>query len=346
MDHAHENGKGDSRRVWPEARSGTARAQPAKSADTGYPIGVVSRLTGIQPSTLRMWERRYGLVDPGRTVGRSRRYNDDDIYRLVLVKSLVDAGHQIGTVAAMTIEELKARLEAVSRQSFNAAKMVSPRSRVALLGGTFAERIEAGDALSQHLDVVATFRNETEFAQSAGGVAADVLILECATIHADAPAKVRRLLAACGAQHVVVVYGFGSRQALADLASIGAACLRAPADKADLVRVCSSFRVAAHAGRRVAEDSAEKTVPPPRFTSEQLARISAMAPAIVCECPHHLVDLINSMAAFEAYSRECENRNAEDAEIHVMLSTTAGRSRALLESALQRVADFEGIELD
>lgn len=33
----------------------------------GYPIGVVSRLTKIHAETLRVWERRYGLVRPQRT---------------------------------------------------------------------------------------------------------------------------------------------------------------------------------------------------------------------------------------------------------------------------------------
>jgi MerR family transcriptional regulator, light-induced transcriptional regulator len=79
---------------------------------------------------------------------------------------------------------------------------------------------------------------------------------------------------------------------------------------------------------------------------EQLARLSSLAPTIACECPHHLVDLFNSMAAFEAYRHEYENKNTEDAQMHSYLHETTGRSRTMLETALQNVAEFEGIELD
>ena len=59
-----------------------------------------------------------------------------------------------------------------------------------------------------------------------------------------------------------------------------------------------------------------------------------------------VVDLINGMAAFETYSHECENRNSEDAQIHAYLGATASRSRAMLEAALARVAEFEGIDIN
>ena len=45
------------------------------------------------------------------------------------------------------------------------------------------------------------------------------------------------------------------------------------------------------------------------------------------------------------YSRECEDKNIADAEIHAFLSKSAGHSRTLLEDALQRVAEFEGLDI-
>ena len=79
-----------------------------------YAIGVVSKLTGIHPETLRMWERRYAVVQPGRSKGGSRRYSDADIQRLSLIKTLVDAGHQISTIAALSYSQLKARIDATT----------------------------------------------------------------------------------------------------------------------------------------------------------------------------------------------------------------------------------------
>ncbi|MGH8463007.1 MAG: MerR family transcriptional regulator, partial [Pseudomonas sp.] len=44
-----------------------------------FPIREVSRLTGINPVTLRAWERRYGLIQPTRTESGHRLYSQADI---------------------------------------------------------------------------------------------------------------------------------------------------------------------------------------------------------------------------------------------------------------------------
>jgi hypothetical protein len=67
--------------------------------------------------------------------------------------------------------------------------------------------------------------------------------------------------------------------------------------------------------------------------------------AIKCECPHHLVDLIMSLSAFEAYSAACESRSREDAALHAKLHAVTAHVRSLLEQALAEVVAVEGIEL-
>jgi hypothetical protein len=44
-----------------------------------FPIREVSRLTGVNPVTLRAWERRYGLIQPTRTESGHRLYSLADI---------------------------------------------------------------------------------------------------------------------------------------------------------------------------------------------------------------------------------------------------------------------------
>ena len=51
-----------------------------------FSIGVVSKLTGINPGTLRMWEKRYDGFSAKRSPGKSRLYDDSDIKRLRLLK--------------------------------------------------------------------------------------------------------------------------------------------------------------------------------------------------------------------------------------------------------------------
>ncbi|HUU73403.1 MAG TPA: MerR family transcriptional regulator [Burkholderiales bacterium] len=309
----------------------------------GHPIGVVSKLTGIQPTTLRIWERRYNVVQPDRSNGRNRLYSTEDIRRLGLIKTLVDAGHPISVVAPLTDDQLQARLESTSIQSLGSRSGRQRACPAVILGSALPARLKDNEAL----EIVAAYSDEAALREAGITHPARILIVEYPTVHSDATARVRSLLAACGASHAVVIYGFGSRQALEDLAVAGIVCLRAPADIADIVS--ASRQAQAPLGRALvgrATTAAGEEVPPPRFTPEQLARISALAPTIACECPHHLVDLINSMAAFEAYSRECENKNTQDAQIHAYLHETAGRSRAMLEAALEKVAEFEGIALN
>lgn len=72
-----------------------------------HPIRVVATRTGLSPSVLRAWERRYGVVDPARSDGGQRLYSDADIDWLSLLKRVTDAGRAIGDVAALPEEEVR-----------------------------------------------------------------------------------------------------------------------------------------------------------------------------------------------------------------------------------------------
>jgi hypothetical protein len=86
--------------------------------------------------------------------------------------------------------------------------------------------------------------------------------------------------------------------------------------------------------------------PARRYDNHQLARAATTSTAIKCECPHHLADLILSLCHFEEYSARCENRNRDDAALHAYLHVTTAKARNLMEQALQKVIEVEGIDLD
>jgi DNA-binding transcriptional MerR regulator len=71
---------------------------PHDNPDALYPIRTVSSLTGVNPVTLRAWERRYGLVKPHRTPKGHRLYTEDDIALIREVVELLGAGISIGQV--------------------------------------------------------------------------------------------------------------------------------------------------------------------------------------------------------------------------------------------------------
>ncbi|MGE5926542.1 MAG: MerR family transcriptional regulator [Gemmatimonadota bacterium] len=71
-----------------------------------HPISVVAQRTGLSPDLLRVWERRYGVVAPGRAGGGQRIYSDADIARLRLLRDATRVGRSIGHVATLPTAEL------------------------------------------------------------------------------------------------------------------------------------------------------------------------------------------------------------------------------------------------
>ncbi len=57
-----------------------------------YSVKHAAAMTGIPADTLRMWERRYRVVEPVRTDGGYRLYDDAAIARLSAMRALVAAG--------------------------------------------------------------------------------------------------------------------------------------------------------------------------------------------------------------------------------------------------------------
>lgn len=57
-----------------------------------YTVKHAASMTGIPEDTLRMWERRYGVVTPTRTPAGYRLYDDAAIARLTAMHALVQAG--------------------------------------------------------------------------------------------------------------------------------------------------------------------------------------------------------------------------------------------------------------
>ena len=63
-----------------------------------FPIREVSRLTGINPVTLRAWERRYGLIQPTRTESGHRLYSRADIDEIRHILGWIERGVAVSKV--------------------------------------------------------------------------------------------------------------------------------------------------------------------------------------------------------------------------------------------------------
>jgi len=65
-----------------------------------YNIKAVVQATGISPSTLRAWERRYNMCNPQRSESGYRLYSDRDVAIIRWLKAQVDAGMAISQAVA------------------------------------------------------------------------------------------------------------------------------------------------------------------------------------------------------------------------------------------------------
>ena len=88
----------------------------SRSARGVYGITVASELSGFDPQTLRLYERR-GLLTPARTDGDSRRYSDANLERLARISDLVSAGVNIaGILQILNLEHRNTELESDNSQ--------------------------------------------------------------------------------------------------------------------------------------------------------------------------------------------------------------------------------------
>ena len=76
-------------------------------ANSNHPINAVVRRTGLSAYVIRIWEKRYGAVEPERTATNRRLYSDEQIERLALLREITQAGQSIGYVAKLPTEQLK-----------------------------------------------------------------------------------------------------------------------------------------------------------------------------------------------------------------------------------------------
>ncbi len=73
----------------------------AHATEAVFPIRVVAERTGVNPVTLRAWERRHGLIRPKRTAKGHRLYSDHDIHTISRITDLLEQGVAISRVKEM-----------------------------------------------------------------------------------------------------------------------------------------------------------------------------------------------------------------------------------------------------
>lgn len=337
----------------------------ANEANATYRSGAAARLSGVPVETLRVWERRYGVTDPSRSERGQRQYSFEDVRRLGLIKQLVDAGNSIGAVAHLDLQQLLAMLSAVANlpAAQSQVQLSNGMLRIALVGVMLRQSLINLDPEQSKLSLVQTAFNLKQAPMQLKDVKVDVMVVEQGEL--TAPEEQIPLLGlaqqACQATAVLILYRFASSDAIRQLRLAGFHVARIPSDMLEIDHLCRvamarALTLAEQQGRMgrvkkngmrpvdAARNKKSNLIPARLLDDEHLTHIAKFATSIHCECPRHLVDLLQMLTSFERYSAQCENRNEEDASLHRDLHYTAAHARSALEQALVRVAQAEGIQ--
>src|SRR5215211_4699773 len=73
-------------------------------ADAYLRIGEVARRSGVSADLLRVWERRYGVLEPKRSAGGFRLYSEQDVERVGSMRRLVAEGVSAAEAARLVHE--------------------------------------------------------------------------------------------------------------------------------------------------------------------------------------------------------------------------------------------------
>ncbi|MGO4473430.1 MerR family transcriptional regulator [Arthrobacter sp. M-10] len=93
-----------------------------------YAISVAAELVGTGQQNLRLYERK-GLLEPGRTLGGTRQYSENDLVTLRRIGELLELGLNLaGIRMVLVLEADNRRLEAELRSANATRDTARPRS--------------------------------------------------------------------------------------------------------------------------------------------------------------------------------------------------------------------------
>jgi DNA-binding transcriptional MerR regulator len=75
-----------------------------------FSIKDLENLSGIKSHTIRIWEKRYDLLEPDRTDTNIRSYDLSSLCKILNVSYLKNAGIKISTIASLTTDEIETQV--------------------------------------------------------------------------------------------------------------------------------------------------------------------------------------------------------------------------------------------
>lgn len=241
--------------------------------------------------------------------------------------------------------------------------------KIALLGQQYSAQFEENPSALDGLEVLYCGGSLPDFRNRVTQAKPDAVVLDMGELSEAPDQEVRELIDASGAGLVMVTYTYARRALIRTLQNARTRVVQAPLSLsllrahlgALLIREAikpgaiappapepkpAPRRTTQEQQTSTAEMLSQLSVPlPPRFTPAQLGRLTEIASSVQCECPNQLARIVTTLRAFEDYSKDCENKDDEDARMHALLYRKTGAARSVMEEALVALMRHERIEL-
>lgn len=83
-------------------------------ASENYSIKDLERLSGIKAHTIRIWEKRYGIINPRRTDTNIRYYGNEELKKILNISLLNQHGFKISAISELSDTEIAQKVAAIS----------------------------------------------------------------------------------------------------------------------------------------------------------------------------------------------------------------------------------------
>ncbi len=309
-----------------------------------YGIGTVARLTGLKPDTLRVWERRYGLGASYKSASGRRQYTQADLEHLQLIAALVNDGARIGEVASSERKTLELLIKGRGKHLERAVPVAKPR--VVFVGAELCSWLDGHQGCISGVSALLARQPLAEIVETldVGDEEISLLVLDCPAVSLAQIQLVQQLKARLGSPNVIVTFRMANDRWISELNRHGAEAIAFPMEPARLAYEMG--RIAVEKDTRQGEfDLGDLVKPKARMYSDsELAAAAQLKRLVNCECPNHIVELINMLNHFEQYTTECAVDNWTDAAVHSCMYAYTNQARFLMEKALKGVLDERGME--
>jgi MerR family transcriptional regulator, light-induced transcriptional regulator len=258
----------------------------AHEADRGpVRIGELSRRVGVTPEVLRAWERRYGILSPGRTEGGFRLYGEDDERRIRRMLQHLEQGLSAAEAARLARAEPPAQLDPVAEAADG-----SGTPTAAALGVQMRDALDDFDDVAAHavLDrLLGSYPLETVLGEA---VLPYLHELGERWAHAEVSVAQEHFASALvRGRLLALARGWGRGRGPHALL----ACV--PGDQHDLGLICFGLALRAH-GWRITYLGADTPLPTLIETADQLQPALVVVSAAVPELAHGVLGGLRQLA--------------------------------------------------